>query len=88
MNKKLKIFMMVLSIILASTVCFACSKKQNNKKPPANVDTSHTHSFSQLTGNESIDFCAGCNGYLVKGTGSSYLEVEESPQTLEEILTD
>ena len=80
MYKKLTTFIMVLSIMLVGAVCVACSK---DKTPSA-----HVHAFATLAGNEKIDFCEGCGGYLVKGVGSEYLEAGESSQTLDGVLFD
>ena len=80
MYKKLTTFIMVLSIMLVGAVCVACSK---DKTPSA-----HVHAFATLAGNEKIDFCEGCGGYLVKGGGSEYLEAGESSQTLDGVLFD
>ncbi len=83
MYKKLTTFIMVLSIMLVGAVCVACS---NDNNPPA--EPAHTHTFEVLAGNEKIDFCEGCGGYLIKGVGSEYLKTGESAQTLDGILFD
>ncbi len=77
--KKLKTFIMLLSVILIITIFTACSQQRNPE---------HTHSFAKLSGSESVDFCAGCSGYLVKGTASPYLKTGEFAQTLEKVLLD
>ena len=85
MNKKLKTLMLTMAVVPVATVCVACF---GNPTPPTPPTPAHVHSFSPLSGNNAIDFCEGCSGYLVKGTGSEYLEAGESAQTLEAILTD
>ena len=61
----------------------------SNPSEPSNPEVSvHVHAFAQLAGNQSILFCSECNGYLVKGVNSEYLEVDENPQTLEYVLSD
>ena len=89
MNKKLKIFIPLTIIVIAAvTVLLVFLLKQD--PPPSSPPTppAHTHEFSELTGNETIEFCTGCSAYLVKGTGSEYLDTEEAAQTLEQVLTD
>ncbi len=81
--KKFKTLSAVLSIIFVSTICVACSKEKSPPTQPA-----HSHTFEALVGNEEIDFCSGCFGYLVKGFGCEYLNNGESAQTLEQVLFD